>query len=130
MTDPIADMLTRIRNAYLSKKKTVLIPHSKMKEAVLKTLEREGYITGVEIINTDSVQADLKANLKYNAGLPVVSHLERVSKPGRRVYQGFDEIRPTLSGHGLIILSTSQGIMTGKEARKNKVGGEVLCRVW
>ena len=128
MTDVIADMLTRIRNALSAKHETVEIPASNTKKAIADILLREGYISGVEIL--EGVQDTIKITLKYSGNVKVISGLKRVSKPGLRIYVGADEIPQVLDGLGIAILSTSKGIMTGKEAKKAHQGGEVLAYVW
>ena len=128
MTDVIADMLTRIRNALMAKHETVEIPASNTKKAIADILLKEGYIEGVEII--EGVQGTIKITLKYNGNQKVITGLKRVSKPGLRVYVGAEEIPQVLGGLGIAILSTSKGIMTGKEAKKAHQGGEVLAYVW
>lgn len=131
MTDPIADMLTRIRNAIQARHTHVTIPASKMKSAILAILEREGYIGQCELVDQQSAQAMLKVSLKYTEErAPVLLGLRRVSKPGLRVYAGKDEIPRVMGGIGTVILSTSSGVMTGREAWQRKIGGEVLCYVW
>ncbi|MBQ8526569.1 MAG: 30S ribosomal protein S8 [Clostridia bacterium] len=130
ITDPIADMLTRIRNANTAKHETVSVPASKTKVAIAKILLDEGYISGYDVIE-DGLQGVIKITLKYGANkTKVISGLKRVSKPGLRVYAGKDELPRVLRGLGIAIISTSTGIMTDKEARKNNVGGEVLAFVW
>ena len=130
ITDPIADMLTRIRNANTAKHETVSVPASKTKAAIAKILLDEGYISGYDVIE-DGLQGVIKITLKYGANkTKVISGLKRVSKPGLRVYAGKDELPRVLRGLGIAIISTSKGIMTDKEARKNNVGGEVLAFVW
>ncbi len=129
VTDPIADMLTRIRNANSAKHATVDIPCSNMKKAIAQILLDEGYIKSFQI-NDDGGQGVIKVTLKYNAGEKVIQGLRRVSKPGLRVYAGTDEIPYVLKGLGTAIISTSKGIMTDKQARKEHVGGEVLAFVW
>ena len=128
MTDVIADMLTRIRNALHAKHDTVEIPASNTKKAIADILLKEGYISGVELI--EGVPGSIKVTLKYENGQKVISGLKRVSKPGLRIYVGADEIPQVLDGLGIAILSTSKGIMTGKEAKKAHQGGEVLAYVW
>ncbi|MEG9429393.1 MAG: 30S ribosomal protein S8 [Christensenellaceae bacterium] len=128
MTDVIADMLTRIRNALSAKHETVEIPASNTKKAIADILLKEGYVEGVEIV--DGVQGMIKITLKYDGKNKVISGLKRVSKPGLRVYVGTDEIPQVLGGLGIAILSTSKGIMTGKEAKTAHQGGEVLAYVW
>ena len=130
ITDPIADMLTRIRNANSSKHETVSVPSSKMKLAIAKILLDEGYIAGYEVIE-DGLQGVIKITLKYGANkTKVISGLKRVSKPGLRVYASKEEMPRVLRGLGIAIVSTSKVIMTDKEARKNNVGGEVLAFIW
>ena len=131
MTDPIADMLTRIRNALTAKHDTVTVPASKVKVAIADILVREGYVKGYEIVE-NAVQNDILITLKYSPvkGQKVVTALERVSKPGLRVYAGVDDIPKVLNGMGIAILSTSKGIVTDKEAKAQHVGGEVLAYVW
>ena len=130
ITDPIADMLTRIRNANSSKHESVNVPASKIKIEIAKILEKEGYINGFEIIE-DNIQGMIKINLKYAQGKQsVITGLKRVSKPGLRVYASKDNLPKVLKGLGIAIISTSKGVMTDKEARKLNVGGEVLAFVW
>ena len=128
MTDVIADMLTRIRNAVSAKHETVEIPASNTKKAIANILLEEGYIAGVEII--EGVQGTIKITLKYNGRNKIISGLKRVSKPGLRVYVGAGDIPQVLGGLGIAILSTSKGIMTGSNAKKANQGGEVLAYVW
>ncbi len=128
MTDVIADMLTRVRNALNAKHETVEIPASNTKKAIADILLKEGYISNVEII--EGVQGTIKITLKYQGNQKVITGLKRVSKPGLRVYVGADEIPQVLGGLGIAILSTSKGIMTGKEAKLARQGGEVLAYVW
>ena len=130
MTDPIADMLTRIRNAILIGEPRVEVPSSGPKLAVAEVLEREGFIQGFELIDRP-VQNDIRIHLKYGKrGERVIRHIERVSKPGRRVYSSCKDLRPVLGGLGIAVVSTSKGVMSDIEARRARVGGEVLCRVW
>ena len=130
ITDPIADMLTRIRNANSAKHDTVDVPASNMKKAIAQILLEEGYIKNFQLID-DGTQGVIRITLKYGAGKEkVISGLRRVSKPGLRVYAGADELPKVLRGLGIAIVSTSKGIMTDKEARKEKVGGEVLAFIW
>jgi small subunit ribosomal protein S8 len=129
-TDPIADMLTRIRNANSSKHKTVDIPASNMKRAIAKILLEEGYIKSVEEVNNDT-QGVIRITLKYDEkGARVIDGLRRISKPGLRVYASKDELPQVLNGLGIALISTSKGIKTDKEARKEGLGGEVLAYVW
>ena len=128
MTDVIADMLTRIRNALAAKHETVEIPASNTKKAIANILLNEGYVENVELI--EGVQGTIKITLKYDGNNKVISGLKRVSKPVLRVYVGTEEVPQVLGGLGIAILSTSKGIMTGKEAKKLHQGGEVLAYVW
>ncbi|ADD03193.1 ribosomal protein S8 [Thermoanaerobacter mathranii subsp. mathranii str. A3] len=130
MTDPIADMLTRIRNANIARHETVEIPASKMKKAIAEIMLKEGFIKSVEEID-DGKGGILKLTLKYGPNKErVISGLKRISKPGLRVYAKHDELPRVLGGLGIAIISTSKGIMTDKEARKAGVGGEVICYIW
>ena len=130
ITDPIADLLTRIRNASTAKHPSVEIPASNMKKAICQILVDEGYIKGMQVKN-DTVQGTIVVTLKYQAnGEPVIAGLRRVSKPGLRVYVGADELPRVLRGLGIAIISTSKGVMTDKKARELHVGGEVLAFVW
>ena len=129
VTDPIADMLTRIRNALVAKHETVDVPASNMKKAVAQMLS-EGFIKGVEVIE-DGVQGTLKLTLKYGAGKErVISGLKRISTPGLRIYARCEELPKVLGGMGIALISTSKGVMTDSQARKLGVGGEVLAYVW
>lgn len=129
-TDPIADMLTRIRNANSQKHKTVDIPASNMKRAIANILFKEGYIAAYEEIN-DNTQGVIRITLKYDEnGARVIDGLRRISKPGLRVYASKDELPKVLNGLGIALISTSKGIMTDKEAREAGLGGEVLAYVW
>lgn len=128
ITDPISDMLTRIRNAAAVKKTEVRIPYSKLKLSIAKILAQEGYVSAVEKIGTG--HGELRVTLKYEGGEPTIQNLKRVSKPGHRAYAGYGDLPRVLSDHGIAIVSTSQGVMTNKEARKRKLGGEVLCEVF
>jgi small subunit ribosomal protein S8 len=134
MTDPIADMLTRIRNGLMAGQTMVAMPSSKMKTAVVQILKEEGYIDTFEVANGEDTKSVLRVHLKYvgerRERRPVITGLERVSRPGKRVYAGKTEIPRVLSGLGVTIVSTPKGIMTGARARKLGVGGEVICKVW
>ncbi len=131
MTDPIADMLTRLRNALTAKHETVTVPASKIKVAIADILVKEGFIKGYEIVE-NAVQNDILITLKYAPvkGQKVVTGLKRVSTPGLRVYASVDKLPKVLNGMGIAILSTSKGILTDKEAREQHIGGEVLAYVW
>ena len=134
MTDPIADMLARIRNATLARKTRVDMPSSRLKVEIAKILENEGYIQSFKVLEPEDgerVQAQLRVTLKYGPrGERVITGIERVSRPGRRVYFGRDSVPEVLAGLGTSILTTSRGVMTGREAIRAGVGGEVLCNVW
>jgi small subunit ribosomal protein S8 len=130
LSDPIADMLTRIRNAVKAKFNSVDIPGSKLKVEIAKILKDEGYIRNYKFLK-DGKQGILRVYLRYgNAQADVVYGLKRISKPGRRVYVKSKDIKPVLNGLGIVILSTSKGVMTDKKARKENVGGEILCNIW
>ena len=131
ITDPIADLLTRIRNANTAKHDTVDVPSSKMKLAIAKILLDEGYIKSYELVENGKFN-DIRITLKYGASKneKIISGLQRISKPGLRIYAGKDELPTVLGGLGIAILSTNQGVITDKEARKLQVGGEVLAFVW
>ncbi len=128
MIDPIADMLTRIRNASRALLPTVVIPHSKLKESLAHILKQEGYVSEVAIDTT--FPKTIKVRLKYEGKKSVVEGLKRVSKPGLRKYVGATEIPRVLGGLGVAVVSTSEGIMTGQQCRKKNIGGELLCYVW
>lgn len=128
MTDPIADMLTRIRNALSAAHANVSMPDSKIKRELARVLKEEGYIKGYSV-NSDASKPTLQVDLKYYEGQPVIDNLSRVSKPGRRVYRGIDDMPMINAGLGITIVSTSKGIMTARAAKKQKVGGEVICTV-
>ncbi len=128
-TDPISDMLTRIRNAASSRKVDVSIPYSKLKHSLAVILEREGYILGIAVRENGIKQLEVK--LKYDSsGENVLTGLKRISKPGQRIYVPMDRIPRSNGGMGITVLSTSKGLMTDKEARKQKYGGEVICQIW
>ena len=130
MTDPIADMLTRIRNGIQSRHDRVELPSSKLKVEIAGILKTEGFISNYKLVE-DKVQPLLRVYLKYSEdGEPVIHGIERISRPGRRVYRNKQEIPRVLGGLGLAIVSTSKGVLSGTEAVKNGVGGEVLCQVW
>ena len=128
MSDPIADMLTRIRNAQSAKKTEVLMPSSKLKIAIAKVLKDEGYVEDFAIREADG-KPELSIALKYYADKPVIDRIERVSRPGLRIYKGKEDIPKVMNGLGVAILSTSKGVMTDRKARATGVGGEVLCIV-
>ena len=137
MTDPIADMLTRIRNALLIKKDKVSLPYSQIKFEIAKILEKEGRIDKVEVakksLKKDLFAGDFKQlelTMKYDNGQPVITSIKRISKPGCRIYVKKDRIPRVLNGLGMVILSTSRGLMAGQEARKQGLGGELICEIW
>jgi small subunit ribosomal protein S8 len=136
MTDPIADMLTRLRNAVAAKRSRVDIPASKLKVEIARILQAEGYIQGYKIVDetpddATTPQKFVRIFIKYGPrGERVITGIERISRPGRRVYFGHDEVPQVLAGLGISILTTSRGLMTGRDARKAGIGGEVLCNVW
>ncbi len=129
MTDPIADYLIRIKNAYLAKKQQVVAPASKLKLAIAQVLVREGFLQQVKSSNSDGKET-LELELKYKGRKPAVEEIRQISKPGRRSYLKAAKNPTVLGGLGVAILSTAQGIMTDKEARKKKIGGEIICQVW
>ena len=130
LTDPIADMLTRIRNAITAgKKETIVEPASKFKMAILDVLKREGYIDGYRV-EGEGVKKRLRVYIRYHKGQPVIRHIERVSKPGRRVYVGVEEIPKVYNGLGIAILSTSKGVLSDREAKRLRVGGELIAKVF
>jgi small subunit ribosomal protein S8 len=128
MSDPIADMLTRIRNAQMAEKVTVAMPSSKLKVALAKVLQDEGYVDGFKVVANNG-KPTLEIGLKYYADRPVIEKLQRVSRPGLRVYKGSEDIPQVMNGLGVAIVSTSKGLMTDRKARANGIGGEVLCIV-
>ena len=130
MTDPLGDMLTRIRNGQMAKKSTVTAPASRLRVNVLEVLKREGYIRGYSQAETSPGIAELTIELKYHEGAPVIQAISRVSKPGRRVYSKIKDLAKVSSGLGISILSTPRGVMSDAEARQANVGGEVLCQVF
>jgi len=129
MIDPISDMLTRIRNAVKTGHQTVKVPMSKLKLELAKILQREGFIDYVEQ-KSKTQKKYLDIGLKYKDNIPAIRDLRRISKPGQRIYINKNEIRPVKQGYGIAIISTSKGLMTDKEARKQKIGGEIICEVW
>ena len=135
-TDPIADLLTRIRNALTARHESVIVPLSKMKKSIADILLEEGYVSAVEVVsakdkNSEKVHDVIKITLKYGpAKQNVITNLKRISKPGLRVYANCEDLPRVLDGLGIAIISTSKGVMTDKQARANKVGGEVLAYVW
>ncbi|MBF0184585.1 MAG: 30S ribosomal protein S8 [Magnetococcales bacterium] len=130
MTDPISDMLTRIRNAQAVRKDYVDIPASKIKMRIAEILMEEGYVSGVEELPSETAQHYFRVTLKYHAGRAVIEEIKRSSKPGRRVYVGWDEIPRVYQGLGICILSTNKGLLSNRHARKMGVGGELICTVF
>jgi len=129
--DPIADMLTQIRNAQAVGKERIEVPHSKVKEALAKLLLKEGYLAAVKVFKPRGKPfKKLSLELKYFEGGPFISHIKRISTPGRRVYVRKEALPSVLGGYGLVIVSTSRGLMSAKEARKRNLGGELVCEVW
>lgn len=128
MSDPIADMLTRIRNGQMTEKVSVRMPASKLKKAIAQVLKDEGYIDGFMVRENEGLP-EMEVALKYYAGRPVIEKIERISKPGLRIYKGRDDLPRVMNGLGVAIVSTSQGVMTDRKARSLGVGGEVLCVV-
>lgn len=129
MTDPIADLLTRIRNAYAAKHDTVSVPHSNQKEEIAKVLAKYGYVQSVEVVGEKAVKS-LTITLRYVGSSPALTKVDRISSPGRRVYSASKDIKQVLAGNGIRIISTNKGIMTDAEAKSQKLGGEVICKVW
>lgn len=130
MTDPISDMLSRIRNAGSALLPAVEIPHSKMKESIAKVLKQEGYVSSAEVNSPEKNRKNIKLAIKYQGKKTVLEGLRRISSPGRRVYVGSTDIPRVRGGLGVAIVSTSEGVMSGNEARKKNLGGELLCFVW
>ncbi|MFO1037982.1 MAG: 30S ribosomal protein S8 [Geminicoccaceae bacterium] len=130
ISDPLGDMLTRIRNGQMAQKSTILAPASKLRTNVLEVLRREGYIRGYQAKVAGPGKQELEIELKYHNGEPVIRELRRVSKPGRRIYAGVKELPQVYNGLGIAILSTPRGVMSDAEAREARVGGEVLCTVF
>ena len=128
MSDPIADMLTRIRNAQLARKKNVKMPNSRIKISITKVLKDEGYIDDFVVKNIDN-KNNLDSSLKYYCGSPVIENIKRISKPGLRIYKSKSDLPNVMNGLGIAIISTSKGVMTERKARANGVGGELLCVV-
>ena len=129
-TDPIADMITRIRNAQLRTLKTVAIPNSKFRARILDVLKEEGYISDYKFLTDKKNKGSLLVDLKYSNGLPVIKEISRVSKPGRRIYTRAGSIPKIKNGLGIVIVSTSMGIMSDNDARSKNIGGEIICRVF
>jgi small subunit ribosomal protein S8 len=130
MTDPIADLITRIKNGYAVRKRKFKVPYSAIKESLAKILVQEGYLREVVVEGKKPQEKQLVISLKYPHQEPAITEIERVSKPSLRVYLQAKELKPVRGGFGLRILSTSQGLMTDKQAKKKKLGGEVICQLW
>jgi small subunit ribosomal protein S8 len=130
MSDPLGDMLTRIRNGQMASKSAIKAPASKLRANVLEVLRREGYIRGFETVSLGDGKAELSIELKYHNGEPVIRELRRVSKPGRRIYKGVNDLPSVYNGLGIAIVSTPRGVLSDAEAREARVGGEVLCTVF
>jgi len=130
LSDPIGDMLARIKNAQMRNQKNVDIPSSKFKTKIADVLKEEGFIIDYKIYKLDNNKSNLNINLKYNSGNPVINVIERVSKPGRRIFSSAESLPKINNGLGIAILSTSKGVMTDVDARKQKLGGEIICKVF
>ena len=130
LTDPISDMITRIRNAQMRSLKTVSIPNSKFREKILEVLKGEGFISEYKFLAGENNKGSLVVNLKYYKGVPVIKEITRVSKPGRRIYSKAESIPKVQSGLGIAIVSTSKGIMSGNDAKLKNIGGEIICKVF
>lgn len=131
VSDPVADMLTKLRNAGMAKHENVDVPSSKLKMEILKILKNEGYVKNFKKVNTDDGKSFIRVYLKYDdAASPVIHGLEKVSKPGRRVYAPYKKMPRVFNGYGTLIVSTSIGVTTGKKAAEKQVGGEIICTVW
>lgn len=129
-SDPIADMLTRIKNGYLARKENVAIPYSKIKEEIGRILTNEGYVTSFKTKEEKSKVKIINITLKYENKIPVLTEIKRISKPGLRVYKDKNNLPRVLSGLGIAIISTPKGLMTEKEAKKQNLGGEIICKLW
>ena len=129
LSDPIGDMLARIKNSQIRNQKKVQLPSSKFKIKIAEVLKNEGYIIEFQVSNIDN-KPDLQIDLKYNSGNPVINSIERISKPGRRIFSSAESLPKINNGLGIAIVSTSKGVMSDIEARKNKIGGEVICKVF
>jgi len=129
MTDPITDMLNRIKNAEAVAKTEVLVPLSKIKNEIAEILFKQGFVGEIKKVTKGKIK-ELKITLKYNEGVPAIEGFKRVSKPGQRIYESFHDIKKVHGGYGISIISTSKGLMTNKDARYQKIGGEVICQIW
>ena len=130
LSDPIGDMLARLKNSQLRNHKKIELPSSKFKTKIAEILKSEGYIIDYEVINSKNNKANLLISLKYNSGNPVISSIERISKPGRRIFSSAESLPKVNNGLGIAIISTPKGVMTDIDARKQKVGGEIICKVF
>lgn len=130
MSDPIADMLSRVRNGYLAHHRTVEVPYSRMKQSIAQILKQEGYVAETEVEGDQPQNKTIKITLKYNRKQPAITHIKRISKPGLRVYNQHKQLRVPLDGYGTGIISTPKGIMTVKDARTQGLGGEIICEIW
>lgn len=130
IADPISDFIIRLKNASMAGRTSVSLPHSKMKAAIATALKREGYLAEVELPKKDSLGEPLVVTISYKGDKPAINGVKRISKPSRRMYMGTRDIHPVKRGHGLVLLSTPKGILTGKEAAEARVGGEILFEIW
>tara|TARA_A100001011_G_scaffold195151_1_gene203522 strand:- start:5440 stop:5838 length:399 start_codon:yes stop_codon:yes gene_type:complete len=130
LSDPIGDMLARLKNSQLRNHKKIELPSSKFKTKIAEILKSEGYIIDYEVVNSENNKANLLISLKYSSGNPVISSIERISKPGRRIFSSAESLPKVNNGLGIAIISTPKGVMTDIDARKNKVGGEIICKVF
>ena len=130
LSDPIGDMLVRLKNSQLRNHKKIELPSSKFKTKIAEILKSEGYIIDYEVVNSENNKVNLLISLKYSSGNPVISSIERISKPGRRIFSSAESLPKVNNGLGIAIISTPKGVMTDIDARKNKVGGEIICKVF
>ena len=130
LSDPIGDMLARLKNSQMRNHKKIELPSSKFKTKIAEILKSEGYIIDYEVVNSENNKAKLLINLKYSSGNPVISSIERISKPGRRIFSSAESLPKVNNGLGIAIISTPKGVMTDIDARKHKVGGEIICKVF
>lgn len=130
MSDPLGDMLTRIRNGQSANMPVINCPHSNLRASVCAVLQDEGFIRGFKVVDTQNNKKDLEIELKYDEGQPVIKELKRVSKPGRRIYSKIKDLQPFYNGLGIAVISTPQGVMADHKARNENIGGEVLCQVY
>tara|TARA_B100001750_G_C15292410_1_gene488006 strand:- start:198 stop:596 length:399 start_codon:yes stop_codon:yes gene_type:complete len=130
ITDPIGDMIVRIKNAQMRNHKSVELPSSNFKAKIAEVLKTEGYIIDYSVVNNDKNKNSLRISLKYNSGNPVISTIQRISKPGRRIFSSAESLPKINNGLGIAIVSTPKGVMTDIDARKNKLGGEIICKVF